>query len=59
MAVENLDKMTANCLQLQPRADEKTAASHTNEIGSYVYNNMHLLEILDYCQRFERVTRRV
>ena len=51
--------MTANCLQLQPRADEKTAASHTNEIGSYVYNNMHLLEILDYCQRFERVTRRV
>ena len=47
--------MTNACLQLQPRADAQTVASHSAEVGSYVYANMHLLEIIDYCQHFDRL----
>ena len=47
--------MTLACLKLQPRADSRTEASYSSEIGSYVFGNMQLLEILDYCQHFDRL----
>ena len=46
------------CLRLQPRADSRTEASYSSEVGSYVFGNMQLLEILDYCQHFDRLVFR-
>ena len=51
-----LGRLSTLCLQLQPRVDAITEKEHCSEVGSYVYNNMALLEILDYCNHFDRLT---
>ena len=47
--------MTLICLRLQPRADAITERQHSAEVGSYIYFNMHLLELLEYCQAYDKL----
>ena len=47
--------MTSSCLQLEPRIDAATASKYSAEVGSYVFHNLHLVEIWEYCQRFDKI----
>ena len=48
------EHLSETCLRMQPRLDPSTETRYTTELGSYVFQNLVLKEIIDYSAQFDR-----